>query len=761
MTTEEQLGFVNGLAESWIGWDPAPGFFAGTVLAVPRLGIPAINAHDAGQGFRTTQRQHVDTVTSWPSGLALAATWDLRLTRRYGEALAREFRAKGANAILAPSLDIARVAMGGRNGESLCGEEPLLCSTLGPEYVQAVQGGGVACVAKHFALNTQETNRNDHSNSAHQRARWEVHYAPFEAVIKAGVASIMCSYNKVDGKYACENAELLNDDLKGRLGFEGWVMSDWWAVKNTWKAASSGVDQNMPGSLRQLSADALGRSRMRKMVRRILFGMISSTAFDHPACTPAIDSNCPQSFYDGYATSPEHVQLAREVGASSIVMLKNADLSLPLNRSARIAVVGSACDAVHKDLESLEWYEGDYYVIGGSGRVLSTRAISVKQALISRGVAVVSSNTNSVTAAIQAMRSADAIVACGGATSGEHYDRKSLKLDQHDFLVRLSQRVMLEKKNMQRDVPLIILTMSTGAVLTDFAPEADAVLSAFLLGQETGNAFSDVLLGDVSPSGKLPVTFPLSEADTYPICHDEYCHYDDGLEVGWRSLIGRAVAYPFGHGLSFTDFAYSWGGQVMSEFNESDGLTIKVDVQNIGHVTGAEIVQLYMRFPDSAGEPEQVLRGFKKTSELLPGSTDHLIFKLSLRDISVWRDCRTWSAGEYVGCFKDSVTDRDLRVQMKAGDRSSCERQCSDYEYYGRQWKQECFCGNSYGKHGNTSGCKCEDDNIGGAMNCVYRAPPNGGNCVDGWIRIIGEFEIMVGSSSRDLRLNATFVSPI
>mmetsp|Transcript_103210 Transcript_103210/g.296199 ORF Transcript_103210/g.296199 Transcript_103210/m.296199 type:complete len:943 (-) Transcript_103210:332-3160(-) len=844
MTWEEKLRLVTGHGEGWDAYTLRSGFYTGITLDVPRLNIPAILAQDAAQGFRTSDPKVVGTVTSWPSGLAMAAAWDTALTHRYASAIGTEFRGKGANAILGPSLDIVRVMKAGRNVESLSGEDPLLGAANAREYVSAMKGQGIACVGKHFILNGQETNRYSYNSIASERTKWEVHYPPFVAGIEAGLASVMCAYNSVDGSQACENSDLIQGDLKGRMGFQGWVMSDWWAIHSRPNAARSGLDQIMPGTQNVWDSNDLknsaGEARVDDMARRVLFGRISTGAFDRPSCIAALGWKCPSLLYAN-VTSCEHTALAREVAAASAVLLKN-DGVLPLKKGVRVALLGSACNFRQEtDPDAIPWNRGDYYVVGGSGRVLSPNAISVRQALEARGFHVLGSYTDSVEEALAQLRDGgadvDVAIACGGVWSGEAADRPTLRLDQHDFLVGLAARNAAETK-----LPLVVLTMSSGSILTDFAKDSAAVVSLFLAGQATGNAFADVLFGKVNPSGRLPVTFPKQDSDGQAVCQGLECPASEGIFVGWHALIGKPVAYPFGHGLSYTQFSYEWVQE--PQFHESRGgeITMKLRIQNLGLVAGAEVAQLYLQFPASAGEPERVLRGFKKTLVLPPGGNEIVSFYLSSRDVSIWWDCEVakkhleanvhcdvkacdgtscYSCGErleylmkqkapqdataqlhtefpeecglcesaaadieaaagvalpksqasYQGCFADSRFDRDLPVLKGNLDYQQCEAACAGFSFFGRQWKGECHCGDTYGKHGTASGCDCRAANIGGDNNCVYKAAPVaastpapialGQRCTDGWRRINGAFGVALGASSRDERLVGHFEVPV
>ena len=719
---DDKLRLVQGVG--WRGWVKQPGFYVGNILGVPRLGVPSINMQDAAQGFRTIDPRMVGQVTSWPCALALAASWDPGLARKWGQALGQEFRAKGANVILGPSVNVHRVARNGRNAEYLSGEDGALGAPLADGYVRGVQGEGVAAVVKHFVLNSQETHRSAQSSDASDRTLWEVYYPPFEAAVRAGVASVMCGYNRINGTYACGNAHVLRRHLKLQMGFEGWVMSDWWATHST-HAAASGVDQNMPGSDRYFDAYSLGRLEERRapraaavgfsdqgisaaaekareaeaeaaaaaaaaataaekaaataaaekaaeveaydlddMARRIVGGMLGAGAWAAPLCTAGCD--CHESLYAVNASRASHTDLARQIATESVVLLQNDGGHLPLTPGLTVALLGSACSATNA-VDQNDWTAGNYYTVGGSGRVIGPYAVSVRAGLEARGVTLIVEERDDIDAAKRAMRDADVVIACGGATSTESRDRPSLKLDQHDFLVALSKSMLTH--------PLIILAMAPGAVLTDWAREdtngegaqgAQAVAAMFLGGQESGHAWAAVLMGDVSPSGKLPVTFPLREEDTIPPCEADHCVYTEGLHVGWRGLHGKDVAYPFGHGLSYTTFALSWlqppaalytappaagrtgGGQMVRSKGEGASndcawpqscLELRVAVTNSGTVhSGAEVLQLYLSYPEAAGEPPLVLRAYSKTAVLAPGESAEVRFSISRRELSIWSE---------------------------------------------------------------------------------------------------------------------------
>jgi beta-glucosidase len=495
-----------------------------------------------------------------------------------------------------------------------------------------VQDHGVLSTIKHFILNNQENGRNFYNSIADERTLWEVYYPSYEASVEVDVASVMCSYNRVDGVYACEQGDILNQDLKGTMGFEGWVMSDWWATKST-DAANHGLDQEQPGSRENFFAADLLESgvemdTLNTMVARVLtpilhFGIKSD-------CTPP---NCDALLYETVATSEEHQVLARELAAESAALLKN-DGVLPLDPAnvQTVAVVGSACDAPNR-VTNLFWNTGSYYVVGGSGRVLSRRAVSIVSGLRLRaeeaGMRLVESLSDDVDSALSAAAQAGVVIVCGATTSSEDRDRANLYVDQEAFIAAFLAQ--------STETPSVVALTTPGAVLTEWKDNANAIFNMFLAGEATGLAYADVLFGDVNPSGKLPVTFPDTVAQTVEPCGNfGDCRYSEGLGIGYRGLT-ETVSFPFGHGLSYTQFEYS-NLQIAPCVEQVSGpreMCASVDVKNVGVRDGAEVVQLYLSYPTVFMEPPIVLRGFAK-QHIFAGDTFTAMFTLKEKDLSMW-----------------------------------------------------------------------------------------------------------------------------
>jgi len=342
---------------------------------------------------------------------------------------------------------------------------------------------------------------------------------------------------------------------------------------------------------------------------------------------------------------------------------------LPLTSgSKKIAVLGSACDAPQDvDAQLKQWDLGSYYNIGGSGRVIAWNPVSILAGISSkckeRGCEVVSAVTDNSSEAIKAAEGADVAIICGATSSTEGHDRASLSVDQEDFLVKVAAGLF-------PSVPVVSLTITPGAIVMPWVEHTSAVVNLFMAGKYTGNAFADAVFGDSNPSAKLPVTFPMSEADTVAPCAETECPYTEGVFVGWRGLQDKDVLFPFGHGLSYTSFSYSelelstvaQGAGAMSGCAGSV-VCIKVRIANTGSISGVEIAQMYMGFPDGVGEPAMVLRGFARSAVLEPGAFVDVAFPLKTRDLQIYlSQANGWVMPN--GDFKVFIgaSSRDLRL---------------------------------------------------------------------------------------------------
>jgi beta-glucosidase len=541
---------------------------------------------------------------------------------------------------------------------------------------------GVMASVKHFVLNNQETNRFSVSSNVDARTLWEIYYVPFEAAVKAGVASVMCSYNRVNGSHACADEQILLRDLKGTMGFSGWVMSDWGATHSF--SASAGLDQEMPGCaplwpwlpvtncwFTDSYIRTLDDAKLDDMVARILRPMISlgilnsarSRSGDNeadsplhksdPECTPPA---CATWLYGKNVSSMENRALARHLASAATLLLKNDGGVLPI-RKKRIAVLGSMCHAENDIMDLLKtWDKGNAYVMGGSGRVIPNQAVSVLQGIRKRAgseFSVLAELSDNVSASLAAAEKADIAIICGASWSAEGVDRKSLHIDQEEFITSVAEA---------SSTPIVVVTITPGSIVMPWITHVAAAVNMFLSGQETGHSLADVLFGDVNPSAKSPVTFPESENDVIAPCQGLDCSYDEGLFVGWRGLENKRVTFPFGHGLSYTTFEYSPALLHTNSDSTCQGMVCaEITIKNTGLVAGAEVAQLYLSYPDSAGEPPKVLRSFRKVY-VTPGHSERIHFALTLRDIQIFNPQRwAWETpdGEFVVNIGSS--SRDIR----------------------------------------------------------------------------------------------------
>lgn len=640
------------------------GTYTGNIPAIERLGIPALKMQDGPQGFRTSSSTGGDgTSTAWPSALTIAASWDSDLVYRWASAMAEEFKAKGANMALAPGLGIARVPTAGRNFEYLCGEDPVLGSTMAKSSVQGIQDQGIIANAKHFVNNEIEDHRMTVSANVNERVRFELYYPPFEAAIEAGVLSVMCAYNRINDVYACQNNDTLTH-LRENLGFNGWVVSDWTATKSSVNSLLAGMDQEMPLGLfyNHIVLEALLLEHKIKLedidrsVFRILHSMEKIGLMDSPLVGDPTAN----------VTSSEHNALAREISAKSTVLLKNSKSILPLDKNQLgdcVAVIGNQ----------------DIISGGGSGSVSPPYVITPKQGietyLAGTNTVVYYNNGEDVSAAVALAEKCTLAIVVVATTSSEGSDRDTLSLgDAQNNLVSSVAAV-----NSQTIVDVV----APGAVLMPWATMVSAILVSWMPGQEAGNGFADVLFGVVNPSARLPVTIPNKDNEV-GFTPEQYpgtgafmreAAYTEELLIGYRWYDAYDVVplYPFGHGLSYTTFEYSaLKLQVTNDFpsehadrHSSKRIRTVVDVvvKNVGPRDGSEVIQVYLSFPSEAGEPLRQLRAFKKVS-LKSQSSSIVQFALTNRDFSIWNsELHNWElvAGTFTVFI--GASSRDLRLQ--------------------------------------------------------------------------------------------------
>ncbi len=575
----------------------AAGIIGGTAAAGP---IPALSYDDGPAGVA-----HVTGGTAFPDPISLAATWDRDLVERWAEAMGAEERAKGVAVQLGPMMNLTRVPLAGRNFESF-GEDPYLSAELAFADVRGIQSNHIVATAKHFVGNEQETNRMTEDSQIDERTLHEIYYLPFEASVSAGVGSVMCSYNKLNGLYACENPTTLGD-LKGTLAFSGWVMTDWTAQHGA-GAAAAGLDQEMPYAS-YFSESSLAETRVDDMAARLVTSLVRVGVLDDPPTgSPYAD-----------VTSAEHTALAREAAIAGTTLLKNDGGALPFGDDVKSIVV-------------LGYAGGDYAYSTGSGsaQVTAAHVTNPLEAITARapaGTSVTYVRGDTEADAVAAAAEADAAVIVVAVDSGESFDRTSLSLDSTTNSLISAVAAANSRTIVVLDVP--------GAVMLPWFDAVSGLLVAWYPGQENGNALAAVLFGDVNPSGKLPVSFPASATNLPAPGVGPTVVYSEALALGYRALDAQNLEprFEFGYGLSYTTFAYD---ALELRYGATPGsVDVSFELTNTGTVPGSEVAQLYLSFPAVAGEPPRLLRGFERV-ELEPGEARRVHIELPVRAFACW-----------------------------------------------------------------------------------------------------------------------------
>lgn len=656
---------------------------------VPRLGIQDIKYADGpfsvreeiGDGFRPLNWT-TDSATYYPTGSALAATWSYSLAYDYGNALGTEARRRGKDIILGPAMNIQRLPVGGRTYEYFS-EDPALNAVLAVGYTKGMQDAGTAACLKHYALNNQETNRGSIDVIIAERPMREIYLKAFEAAVKQGGAMcVMPAYNKVNGFYGSENNHLNNVILRGEWGFKGMTVSDWGGTHSTMGAALGGLDVQMTGDnyfgpalIDSVRAGKLSESVVDDKIREILrlrFAVEPIT--NEKANTVKISQK-------------EQQKVAYNVATKSIVLLKNNEAALPIrtDRIKKIAVIGLNATAttasggmgagaktsyeitplqglknrIGKEVEIQYAPAYKNYMGMFAGKKANTSAIA--QALDEAPDGVLLSE------AVDIARNADLVLFFAGTNKFI----ESEGIDRENILLPVSQDLIITKLAEVNPTIITIVVSGGPCDLRVVDQKSSAIVQAWWNGLEGGNALADVLLGNISPSGKLPFTFPLkledspayalgnfskevvSDGDVFAtqFRHDivgetQYdqtinspqTHYSEGLLVGyrWFDTKGIPVLYPFGHGLSYASFEYANIRSDKSNYAPKDILKISFDLTNKGTMEADEVVQLYVRRPDAKVEwPYKELKAFQRVT-LGAGKTQTITLEVPVAELRYW-----------------------------------------------------------------------------------------------------------------------------
>ena len=660
---------------------------------VARLGIPEFWMTDGPHGIRPEVLWDEwdqagwtnDSCVAFPALTCLAATWDTDMSMLYGKSIGEEARYRNKTVLLGPGVNIYRTPLNGRNFEYM-GEDPYLAGCMVVPYVQGVQQNGVAACVKHYALNNQEVNRHTTNVIVDDRALYEIYLPAFKAAVQEGKAwSIMGAYNLYKGQHACHNQYLLNDILKGEWGFDGVVVSDWGGVHDTDQAITNGLDMEFGSWTDGLSNGASNAYDNYYLadpyLERIQSGKAGTKELDFRT---TMDRNRPY----GAMRSPEHYDAARKIGEAGIVLLQNNGNLLPIDlaKTKKIAVIGenavkmmtvgggSSSLKVQREISPLD---GIRNRVGNRAEVVYARGYVGDASGEYNGV-VSGQNLKDgrspeelIAEAVRVAGEADYVIFIGGLNKSAHQDCEDS--DRTGLGLPYGQdRVITELVKTNQN--LVVVNVSGNAVAMPWIKEVPAVLQAWFLGSEAGNAIAAVLMGDVNPSGKLPFTFPARLEDVPAHQLGEYPgsekvgdivneKYNEGIFVGYRWADKQKKAkplFPFGHGLSYTTFEYGKPVADKKTMTADDTITFTVTVKNTGDREGQEVVQLYISDKKSSlPRPVKELKGFRKV-KLAPGEEQKVSFTVAKDALSFFDDAKhEWVAepGKFEAVIAASAAD--------------------------------------------------------------------------------------------------------
>ena len=694
---------------------------AGTTVGIPRLGIPETCVADGPAGVHIDTKRKNDpndySATGFPIGTCLASTWNTELVRQVGEAMGNETLEFGVDVILGPGMNLHRNPLCGRNFEYYS-EDPFVTGAIGAAVVKGIQSQGVGVSAKHFAVNSQESDRTRVDEQLSQRALRELYLRGFEKMVReARPWTLMSSYNLINGEYAQGNKGLLTTILRDEWGFDGIVMTDWIGKRDalpTEREVQAGNDLMMPGYPAQVEdivkAVKEGRLDIKDVdrnVRHILEYIVKTPRFKGYK----------------YSSKPDmkaHAQITRQSSAEGMVLLKNGTSPNPSKGGKLTLQISDLKTVALFGVNSYDFFSGGL----GSGAVNVPYVVDMVQGLKNIGVSTTPLLTEiyqnyvkyaraklkadknpmmwfldqgqpkfdeieiSERCVAHEIKEADAAIITIGRQAGEGMDRQiegefNLTQQEKDMIFRVSDQFH------QAGKPVIVI-INSGSVMetASWRDRADAILCAWQPGQEGGNSVADVLTGKVNPSGRLTMTWPIAATDhpstqnfpqgydmyTYnemlgwgaPIKGRDFTSHEEDIYVGYRyfDTFQREVAYPFGYGLSYTTLAFSKPAVKVN----GDFVAVTITVKNTGKVSGKEVAQVYVSAPKGSIEkPAQELKAFAKTRELQPGESQVLTMQIPVRDLASFDEAGSqWltEAGQYT--FRIGASSHDIRQTVTA-----------------------------------------------------------------------------------------------
>ena len=718
MTLEEKVHMVIGCGMSMGDDVKFPGT-AGRTYDIPRLGIPSVYLADGPHRLAMAVKRDFDShfyyTTEFPSGTTVAATFDPNAAFQVGAALGEEVKDYGMDVLLAPGVNLMRNALCGRNHEYYS-EDPVVTGKMAAGYINGVQSQGTGTCLKHFAVNNQETNRNNNDSRVAQRTLRELYLKGFEIAVKESQPwSIMTSYNKVNGKYTCEDIDLTEYILRDEWGFKGVVMSDWNAGTDAVASMKAGNDMLQPGQDRQYKAileavqnGTLDEAVLNRNVKRILEMVVKCHTFGNYK-------------YANETNLKAHAQIDRTIGAEGIVLLDNQS-ALPLAANIKNVVLygTTSYDMVPAGMGFGSTGVGYYCVslvegMRNAGYTVDANLIKKykkhladeQKRLYPKGrppfsLTPLKRAEEFVPTADELaaqVKSNDVAILTLGRTSGEASDRRVEEFYLKDNETALIKQVA-EAYHAAGKKVIVILNICSPVETASWKNTVDAVICAFQPGQEVGNSVADVLTGKVNPSGHLPMTFAVKYGDApsdtnFPYDYEfkmpsfamgsgmnfeskekkeekpkeavrnvDYTNYEEGIYVGYRyfDTFGKEVSYPFGHGLSYTTFSFD----VVSSGINGDKCEMKVSVKNTGNCAGKESVQLYVKAPAGGLEkPAKELKAFAKTKLLQPGESEVVTLSWNLMDMASFNEksC-SWELAKGTYQWMAAASSADVRCTV-------------------------------------------------------------------------------------------------
>lgn len=627
---------------------------------VDRLGIPSAMMCDGPHGLRKQKgegdhlgiNESIETVC-YPTASALAASFDRELLRELGETLGEECQTEDVAMLLGPGLNMKRSSLCGRNFEYFS-EDPYLAGELGAAYIGGLQSRGVAACVKHFAANNQETRRMSGSSNLEERTLHEIYLPAFEAAVKKGkTRSIMCAYNGINGTFCAENEMLLTDILRKKWGYEGFVVTDWGAVKDRVKGIAAGVDLEMPGGLgtqdelivKAVREGRLSEEKLDETVERILCFIRDYKAARQP---------------DTVIDRKKMSEKSGDFAARCAVLLKNEGV-LPVDRTKKIAFIG-------------EFAEKPRYQGAGSSHINVSHTVSALEAAKAAGMDILyakgydvhheGANEELLQEAVETAGRADVAILFAGLpdayeTEGADRDNMELPAAQNRLVENIAK---VQKK--------VAVVLHGGAPMElPWAEKVGAILCMYLGGERVGEAAVDLVTGSKNPSGKLAETWPMRLEDNPSWLNfpgvDGQVNYREDIYIGYRYYDKKNmdVLFPFGHGLSYTQFVYSGLKLDKVSMKETDTLTVACRVKNTGSVAGSEAVQLYVQEKNPhASRPVRELKGFEMVT-LQPGEEKEVSFVLDSRGFAYYEErIHDWyvESGEYL--VEIGASSRNIRL---------------------------------------------------------------------------------------------------